>query len=141
MGFDYDIIGLAPWVSTSCARSFLVASQRMRTRALIFFQPESKGIELPPLPVDRRWGLGDQGNWESQNSRYPIYAVSGPAGAMLMDQLSMLSESCSNGDAQSSTDCAGEWDPLPDSQLGPMRLFTVIGGSKTGKFFLPSNLS
>lgn len=89
-GVGFHTLGLAPWVSSSCTRSFLSFSQRAKIGALIFYRPDSDSMGLPPPAGDPTWNLGDQGKWRSQN-QCPVLAIPGPAGVTLMRQLSLFS--------------------------------------------------
>ncbi|KAE8149649.1 hypothetical protein BDV25DRAFT_130173 [Aspergillus avenaceus] len=92
--FGYRSIGLAPWVGAGCARSFLDATQRTGSDALVFFLP-SDSESKPPPPEDPLWSLGDGAEWKRRN-QYPVYAIPGPAGATLMSQLASYSGNTSN---------------------------------------------
>ncbi|PKX89500.1 E3 ubiquitin-protein ligase RNF103 [Aspergillus novofumigatus IBT 16806] len=87
---NFPNIGLAPWVSIDCTQSFLNASQQQGVEALIFFLPSTNDSK-PPAPEDSIWNLGDDGAWKSRNN-YPVYAIPGPAGETLMQQLSWYSD-------------------------------------------------
>ncbi|KAJ5934232.1 hypothetical protein N7466_003779 [Penicillium verhagenii] len=89
--FGYPVIGLAPWVSPECTQSFLAASREAGTDALVFFQPSSNDTGIPPPPSSDRWSLHDDDQWMIDND-YPIYAVPGPAGVTLMNELSWFSD-------------------------------------------------
>jgi hypothetical protein len=58
---------------------------------LIFYRPESNDTEKPPAPHDPTWNLGDDDGWKRENA-YPVYAIPGPAGTKLMQQLALYSE-------------------------------------------------
>lgn len=128
--FRYDIIGLAPWVSADCTRSFLAASQKAMTTALIFFQPGSGSAEEQPPPADDpSWNLGDQGKWKRLNE-YPVYAIPGPAGAMLMDQLALYSGNSTVATTATTTTAqnsnGNDTNNASSDRLEPVRLFTII---------------
>ncbi|KAL1988033.1 hypothetical protein VTN96DRAFT_1557 [Rasamsonia emersonii] len=88
--YDHDIIGLAPWVSRNCTQAYLAASRRASVRALIFYQPQSQDTGKPPPPSSPIWSLGDGGRWKKDNE-YPVYAIPGPAGSKLMQELAKYS--------------------------------------------------
>lgn len=94
--FGYPAIGLAPWVSVECTKSFLASSQKVGTQALIFFQPSSNNTEIPPPSNDPCWQLNDRGTWKARND-YPVYAIPGPAGTTLMRELSWFSDGEAKG--------------------------------------------
>lgn len=113
--FGYSTIGLAPWISAECTRSFLDSSQRMDVDALVFYIPSHDNAK-PPGPKDSAWMLDENEEWKSQNY-YPVYAIPGLAGATLMDQLSKYS-----GDT-----VPPDWETgNAADQPGFIRLFTLI---------------
>ncbi|KAB8261985.1 hypothetical protein BDV32DRAFT_147980 [Aspergillus pseudonomiae] len=83
--FRFQTIGLAPWVNTECAESFIDASQRVGSDALVFFLPGSNNTKPPPAE-DPTWSFKDGGDWKNRNI-LPVYAIPGPAGVTLMNQL------------------------------------------------------
>lgn len=64
---------------------YLAAARRTRTRAMLFFIPDS-GSQQPPAVSDSVWDVDDGGRWKSDND-FPVYAVSGETGAELMEQM------------------------------------------------------
>lgn len=115
--FRFPTIGLAPWVTAKCAQSFLDASQRAGSDALVFFLPASNNSKPPPAE-DPIWSLSNGGDWKSRNI-LPVYAIPGPAGVTLMHQLAWYSGNTShahNGHNESAS-MPGE----PD-----IRLFSLI---------------
>ncbi|KAL1971860.1 hypothetical protein VTN31DRAFT_1948 [Thermomyces dupontii] len=82
-----NVIGLAPWVSSPCARTFLAASREQKARALIFYQPGNTSLEMPPPPESAVWG---NLTWEQDNT-LPVYAIPGPQGSTLMQELALYS--------------------------------------------------
>ncbi|KAL4918260.1 hypothetical protein BDW62DRAFT_66169 [Aspergillus aurantiobrunneus] len=114
--FGYQIIGLAPWITPNCSQSFLDASSRIGTEALLFFLPASDNTKPPP-PADPTWRLNGETSWENKNL-YPVYAVPGSAGITLMEQLSWYSGNVTQPQSQQNVSAQGEgWD---------VRLFTLI---------------
>lgn len=99
--FNYQTIGLAPWISSECAQSFLASSRDAKLQALVFFQPSDGDTGKPPPSVDPTWFLGGADAWKKQNE-YPVYAISGPAGAKLMHQLSLYSGNSPNSTVKTS---------------------------------------
>lgn len=89
---DSSIIALAPWVTRECSLDYIAASNADGVKALIFYFPDIKDSSKPPAADDSVWNLGDANNtsWEKE-SKYPVYAVPGPAGTNLMHQLSEYS--------------------------------------------------
>ncbi|KAE8323018.1 hypothetical protein BDV39DRAFT_144353 [Aspergillus sergii] len=92
--FRFQTIGLAPWVNAECAESFIDASQRVGSDALVFFLPASNNTKPPPAE-DSTWSLRDGGDWKNRNI-LPVYAIPGPAGVTLMNQLAWYSGNTSH---------------------------------------------
>jgi len=86
---DYSLIALAPWISANCTLSYLAAARADPARAFVFF-PTDNSTDQPPPMNDPMWGLHDGGAWKSQN-KYPVYAVPGQTGALLMHHLGKYS--------------------------------------------------
>ncbi|PLN85001.1 RING finger domain protein [Aspergillus taichungensis] len=124
--FEYNTIGLAPWISTECTQSFLDSSRRMEVDALVFYIP-SHDNEKPPGPKDSAWMLDENEEWKSQNN-YPVYAIPGLAGATLMNQLSMYSGDTIPPDFQNDSN---------SDEPGIIRLITLIN-LEHGESKLPS---
>lgn len=122
--FQYQGIGLAPWVSTECTQAFLASSRKAKLEALIFFQPSSSDTGKPPPPDDSSWSLGDADAWKNEN-QYPVYAVAGPVGATLVHELSLYSGNSSNSLSKESTTQNGYIRLLANIDLGnyPNHLF------------------
>lgn len=125
----YRTIGLAPWVSLECTKSFLSASRKAEIDALVFYQPYTNNTGKPPPSDDITWNLGDNSEWKNQNE-YPVYAISGPAGATLMHQLSLYSSNMTQSREKS-------------TYQGDIRLFTLIDLGEIASFSIskpPSKL-
>lgn len=118
--FGYPILGLAPWVSAECTLSFLAASREASTSALAFFEPASNETGLPPPQDDKCWDLNDNQHWIAQND-YPVFAVPGPAGKTLMNELAWFSDGPSQNNSQNEGNTSP--DPLESKTA---RLFTMI---------------
>ena len=86
---DYDLVALAPWISANCTLSYLAAARSDPARAFIFYRPDHHDDRPPPIN-DASWTLNDGGQWKSRN-RYPVYAVSGQTGDLLMTHLARYS--------------------------------------------------
>ena len=83
------LVSLAPWISPECTQSFLAVTQKDDVRAAIFFIP-GNGTATPPQPGDDVWSLNDGGQWKSVND-YPVYAVPGVMGNILIHELALYS--------------------------------------------------
>ncbi|KAL4993833.1 hypothetical protein BDV10DRAFT_16398 [Aspergillus recurvatus] len=124
--FGYHTIGLAPWITPNCSQSFLDASRRVGTEALLFFLPATDNTKPPP-PADSTWLLHGGSSWESENM-YPVYAIPGPAGIALMEQLSWFSNNRTLPQGQNNESAA-----LSQSESWNVRLFSVIDLEKNGR--------
>ncbi|KGO67113.1 Ribosomal protein L15e [Penicillium italicum] len=100
--FGYSLVGLAPWVTAECSLSFLSAAQKVGTHAMIFFQPSDNETGIPPGSNDSRWAINDGDKWRVDNN-YPVYAISGPAGTTLINDLTWYSNSTTGDKRDNST--------------------------------------
>ncbi|CAG8165502.1 unnamed protein product [Penicillium nalgiovense] len=101
--FGYSLVGLAPWVTAECSLSFLSAAQKVGTHAMVFFQPSDNETDIPPDSNDSRWATNDGDKWRMDNN-YPVYAISGPAGATLINDLSWYSNKTPDSKRDESTE-------------------------------------
>ncbi|KAK4862660.1 hypothetical protein LT330_002793 [Penicillium expansum] len=101
--FGYSLVGLAPWVTAECSLSFLSAAQKVGTHAMIFFQPSDNETGIPPDSNDSRWAINDGDKWRMDNN-YPVYAISGPAGTSLINDLSWYSNATPEDKRDNSTE-------------------------------------
>jgi hypothetical protein len=86
---NYHLIAIAPWVNDRCANAYLTAARAAPVRAFLFYMPGTDAA--PPLPADSpAWYIEDRADWMTQTS-YPVYAVSGMAGEVMMQHLSLYS--------------------------------------------------
>ncbi|KAL4739716.1 hypothetical protein BDV11DRAFT_112602 [Aspergillus similis] len=124
--FGYHTIGLAPWTMPNCSQSFLDAARRAGADALVFFLPASDDTKPPP-PADSTWLLHGGFSWESENM-YPIYAIPGPAGIALMEQLSWSSNNRTFFQEQNN-----EFVALSKNESWNVQLYSVIDLEKHGR--------
>ncbi|KAI1630807.1 hypothetical protein F4809DRAFT_654520 [Biscogniauxia mediterranea] len=75
---NYKLIAIAPWISIEYP-----------LRAMLVYLPGS-GATQPPDAGSLEWDLNDGDAWKS-NNHYPVYAVTGAAGEVMMEQLSLYS--------------------------------------------------
>lgn len=122
---QYLYLGFAPWFSAACTKSYLGAARAVPgLDGFIFYTPNNSTGTPPPIS-DGTWDLNDGGQWKSEN-KYPVYAVPGVDGAIMMQQLAQYSGNESSPKAQSI---------LAQEQLDPtdyVRLYTTValnGGS------------
>lgn len=116
---QYLYLGFAPWFSTACTKSYLAAARAVPgLDGLLFYTPNNSTGTPPPIS-DGTWDLNDGGKWKSEN-KYPVYAVPGVDGAIIMQQLAQYSGKPSSPKAQSI---------LTQEQLDPtdyVRLYTTF---------------
>lgn len=91
---DYNLIAIAPWFNPDCTRSYLASASTDPIRGFITYRPGNSS-EKPPAVEDRIWSLNDHGAWR-QSSKFPIYAISGSAGASMVTQLALYSGNVSS---------------------------------------------
>ncbi|KAJ5977002.1 hypothetical protein N7501_000344 [Penicillium viridicatum] len=101
--FGYSLVGLAPWVTAECSLSFLSAAQKVGTHAMIFFQPSDNDTSIPPDSNDSRWAINDGDKWRMDNN-YPVYAIPGPAGTSLINDLTWYSSETPDDKRDNSTE-------------------------------------
>ncbi|PGH29629.1 hypothetical protein GX50_07612 [[Emmonsia] crescens] len=83
------VITIAPWISSACTISFLAAQSRNPPNAAVFYLPDAS--TTTPPPVDHpTWDLGDGDMWKTMNL-YPVYAIPGLYGGLVMRALSEYS--------------------------------------------------
>ena len=97
---EYLYLALAPWFSAACTKSYLAAARAVQgLDGLMFYIPNSNSTSTPPPIADGIWNLNDGGRWKSDN-KYPVYAIPGADGAVLMQQLAQYSGNASNPKAE-----------------------------------------
>lgn len=117
---QYLYLGFAPWFSAACTKSYLTAARAVAgLDGLIFYTPNNS-TGMPPPVSDGTWDLHDGGQWKTEN-KYPVYAVPGVDGAIIMQQLAQYSGIASSPKAQ---------NILTQEQLDStdyVRLYTTFG--------------
>ena len=117
---QYLYLGFAPWFSAVCTKSYLDAARRVPgLDGLIFYTPNNSTGTPPPVS-DELWDLNDGGKWKSEN-KYPVYAIPGVDGSIIMQQLAQYSGNTSSPKAL---------DILTQEQMDPrdyVRLYTTLG--------------
>lgn len=89
---QYLYVAIAPWISAPCTLSYLAAAKGVT--AFMFYQPDN-GSSTPPPVSDPSWDLGDGGRWKAQN-KFPVYAVPGLEGAIIIQELAQYNGNSSN---------------------------------------------
>ncbi|KAG8533865.1 uncharacterized protein KY384_001606 [Bacidia gigantensis] len=87
---QYQYISFAPWISAACTKSYLNAASGSQPSAFLFYNPLQTTTDTPPPISDQFWNLNDGGQWKKR-SEFPVYAISGPNGAGIMNALSQYS--------------------------------------------------
>lgn len=86
---NYDMIGLAPWLSPACVQSYLRAAREDTVRGFMFFLPNNE-TDTPPEAGSTQWLVADS-NWRRENL-FPVYAIPGQTGNILMEQSALYSK-------------------------------------------------
>jgi hypothetical protein len=86
---NYHLIALAPWVSDRCASVYLAGARTAPVRAFLFYIPGDDSISPPPAESSE-WYIEDDADWTTQTN-YPVFAVSGMVGEIMMQHLSLYS--------------------------------------------------
>ena len=117
---EYLYLGFAPWFSAACTKSYLAAAHALiGLDGLMFYIPNNSTGTPPPIS-DAAWNLNDGGRWKSEN-QYPVYAIPGVDGAIIMQQLAQYSGNASSPKSQYI---------LSQEQMDPadyVRLYTTFG--------------
>lgn len=86
---NYHLIAIAPWVNGRCAEAYLDAARAAPVRAFLFYKPGT-GPGAPPSPDSTEWHIDDGHSWMTRTN-WPVYAVSGMVGEVMMQHLSLYS--------------------------------------------------
>ncbi|KAL2426185.1 hypothetical protein ABEF95_012445 [Exophiala dermatitidis] len=85
------LIGFAPWTGRECVLSYLSVMRDDGVHGAMFYRPDDIHDSSRPPPVsDPRWSLQDGGQWKTANP-FPVYAVPGMLGDLLLDELAKYS--------------------------------------------------
>ena len=117
---QYLYLAFAPWFSAACTKSYLAAARGVPGLDGFMFYTPDNSTDKPPPVSDGIWNLNDGGRWKSEN-KYPVYAVPGVDGAIIMQQLAQYSGNASSPKAQ---------NILTQEQMDPtdyVRLYTTFG--------------
>ena len=112
------LVALAPWLTPNCTKSFLAVAQD--ASAFVFYLTDNRNGKPPPAN-DPTWKLNDGGSWKSENG-FPVYAIPSSAGAIMMHQLSIYSETPTNGSH-------GDLLTADHNSINYIRLYTRIATS------------
>jgi hypothetical protein len=89
-GTNYPVVAIAPFTTSStCTREYLAQMRQDDAQGVLFYQPGDSVGEAPPAN-DPSWALHDDGAWLTQ-SQFPIYALPGSVGALMMQSLAAYS--------------------------------------------------
>ncbi|KAH6853528.1 hypothetical protein B0I37DRAFT_409690 [Chaetomium sp. MPI-CAGE-AT-0009] len=86
---NYHLIAIAPWVNGRCAEAYLNAARTAPVRAFLFYKPGT-GSDSPPLADSSEWHIDDGHQWMTRTN-WPVYALSGMVGEVMMQHLSLYS--------------------------------------------------
>ncbi|OJJ47779.1 hypothetical protein ASPZODRAFT_15225 [Penicilliopsis zonata CBS 506.65] len=135
--YGYKLIGLAPWISVNCTQAYFAAARAADAGAMVVYRPTDNQTKKPPIPQSNSWNLDDKGLWRSQN-HYPVYAIPGPSGNYLMDQLALYSGNKTLDSIYGNASHANSTNISPFGQLGDIRLFTMIYLQPASTVFWPT---
>lgn len=117
---QYLYLAFAPWFSAACTQSYLAAARAVPGLDGLMFYTPNNSTGTPPPVSDGTWDLNDGGRWKSEN-KYPVYAIPGVDGAIIMQQLAQYSGNPSSPKLQ---------NILTQEQLDPtdyVRIYTTFG--------------
>ncbi|KAK4444314.1 hypothetical protein QBC34DRAFT_452059 [Podospora aff. communis PSN243] len=86
---NYNLIALAPWISSTCSKSYIQSASLAPIRALIFYRPGNSST-TPPAATSAVWDIDGSGKWRTQGS-FLVFAVPSHAGERMMHHLSLYS--------------------------------------------------
>ena len=86
---NFHLIAIAPWVSGDCANIYLHAAATAPVRAFLFYMPGDASAPSPPADSSD-WYIQDGADWMTQTN-YPVFGISGMAGELMMQHLSLYS--------------------------------------------------
>ncbi|KAK3341286.1 hypothetical protein B0T25DRAFT_336859 [Lasiosphaeria hispida] len=122
---NYNLIALAPWISSTCSRKYLASARTDPLRGFIFYRPGNSSAE-PPSANSPVWDLNGGSRWKTQSS-YPVYAVSGLVGHEMMRQLSLYSGNLT--EVPFGRNITDLYDPDPDDYVRVWTELTISGPS------------
>ncbi|GAB1310212.1 RING-H2 zinc finger protein RHA1a [Madurella fahalii] len=86
---NFHLIALAPWVNARCSEAYLASARSAPVRAMLFYTPGNSS-DAPPAADSPTWHIHGNADWMSQ-SNWPIFAVPGLVGQIMMQQSSLYS--------------------------------------------------
>ncbi|KAK0731344.1 hypothetical protein B0H67DRAFT_69592 [Lasiosphaeris hirsuta] len=122
---NYNLIALAPWISSTCSRKYLASARTDPLRGFIFYRPGNSSAE-PPSVNSPVWDLNGGSRWKTQSS-YPVYAVSGLVGHEMMRQLSLYSGNLT--EVPFGRNITDIYDPDPDDYVRVWTELTISAPS------------
>ena len=121
--FNTLLFAVIPWISQECTKSYLSAANHDSVSACITYLPNNHP-GIPPPGNDPAWAMSDGGQWKANNP-FPVYAIPGPIGALLMKALSQYS---GNGTTVPNGTLIAEDYDNPNY----VRLYATVGTDSTG---------
>jgi hypothetical protein len=88
---SYNLIALAPWISSTCSKNYMQSASLAPIRALIFYRPGNSST-TPPAASSAVWDIDGSTKWRAQGS-FLVFAVPSSAGQKMMHHLSLYSGS------------------------------------------------
>ncbi|KAL1844323.1 hypothetical protein VTJ49DRAFT_2 [Mycothermus thermophilus] len=86
---NFHLIALAPWVNGRCSNAYLEAARTAPVRAFVFYQPGTWTTAPPPAYSDQ-WHIHGGNAWMAHTA-FPVFAVSGAVGEVMMQHSSLYS--------------------------------------------------
>ena len=86
---NFHLIAIAPWVSGHCADIYLGAAATAPVRAFLFYMPGDASAPAPPADSSD-WYIQDGADWMAKTN-HPVFGISGMAGELMMQHLSLYS--------------------------------------------------
>lgn len=86
---NYHLVAIAPWVNARCSEAYLVSARSDPVRAMLFYTLGNSS-DTPPAADSPAWHIHGNADWISR-SRWPIFALPGLVGQIMMQQSSLYS--------------------------------------------------
>lgn len=86
---NIHLVAFAPWVNDDCSAAYLSAARTTPARAFLFYRPGT-GSDSPPPADAEDWHINGGSGW-MKRANFPVFAVSGAVGEVVMQHLSLYS--------------------------------------------------